>query len=260
MQDSKLKIGKYEFDSRLIVGSGKYQDFQTTKDATIASGSQLITVAIRRVNITNPNEENLMDYFKNTDIKILPNSAGCYTADEAISTFRLVREAVGIDLIKLEVIATANQNLYPDVIQSLHACEVLAKEGFTIMVYTNDDPILAKSLESAGAAAIMPLASPIGSGLGIQNKYNLLFIKETVKLPIVVDAGIGQASDATIAMELGADAVLTNTAIATATHPALMAQAMKNAVIAGRQSYLAGRMPKKTYADPSSPMEGLAKL
>jgi thiazole synthase len=255
--DNTLKIGKYEFKSRLIVGSGKYDNFQITKDATIASGAKMITVAVRRVNITNPNEENLMDYFKDTDIQILPNSAGCVTADEAITTFRLIKEAVGIDIIKLEVIGDTQKTLYPDVIETLKACEVLAKEGFTIMAYTNDDPIMAKKLENAGAAAIMPLAAPIGSGLGIQNKYNVVFIKEAVSVPVIVDAGVGCASDVAIAMELGADGVLTNTAIAKAKDPILMASAMKNAVIAGRESFLAGRIPKKPYATASSPVDGL---
>ena len=255
-----LKIGRYEFNSRLIVGSGKYPDFQTTKDATIASGSELITVAVRRINITNPNEENLMDYFKDTNIKLLPNSAGCFTAEESITTFRLVKEATGLDLIKLEVIADAKKTLYPDVVDTLKACEVLAKEGFTIMAYTNDDPIMAKRLENAGAAAIMPLASPIGSGLGIQNRYNIVFIKEAVKIPVIVDAGIGCASDSAIAMELGADGVLTNTAIAQANNPILMAQAMKDAVKAGRNSYLAGRISKRPYATASSPTEGLIQF
>ena len=255
--DSVLKIGNYEFKSRLIVGSGKYKDFQSTKDATIASGSELITVAVRRVNITNPDEENLMDYFKDTKIQILPNSAGCVSADEAISTFRLVREAVGIDLIKLEVIGDTQKTLYPDVIETLKACEVLAKDGFTIMAYTNDDPIMAKKLENAGAAAVMPLAAPIGSGLGIQNRYNIVFIKEAVNVPVIVDAGVGCASDAAIAMELGADGVLTNTAIAQAKDPIKMATAMKHAVIAGRESFLAGRIAKKPYATASSPVDGL---
>ena len=255
--DNTLKIGKYEFKSRLIVGSGKYDNFQITKDATIASGAKMITVAVRRVNITNPNEENLMDYFKDTDIQILPNSAGCVTADEAITTFRLIKEAVGIDIIKLEVIGDTQKTLYPDVIETLKACEVLAKEGFTIMAYTNDDPIMAKKLENAGAAAIMPLAAPIGSGLGIQNKYNVVFVKEAVNVPVIVDAGVGCASDVAIAMELGADGVLTNTAIAKAKDPILMASAMKNAVIAGRESFLAGRIPKKPYATASSPVDGL---
>ncbi len=255
-----LKIGKYEFTSRLIVGSGKYPDFKTTADATVASGAEMITVAVRRVNITNPNEENLMDYFKDTNIQILPNSAGCTTADEAIALFRMVREAVGIDIIKMEVIGDTAKTLYPDVIETLKATEVLAKEGFTVMAYTNDDPIMAKRLEDAGAAAVMPLAAPIGSGLGIQNRYNVLFIKEAVKVPVIVDAGIGCASDAAIAMEIGADGVLTNTAIAQAKNPIAMAEAMKYAVIAGRMSYLAGRIPKKPFATASSPTEGLVEF
>jgi len=252
-----LKIGKYEFTSRLIVGSGKYPDFQTTRDATIASGSELITVAVRRVNITNPDEENLMDYFKDTGVKFLPNSAGCTTAEEAITLFRLTREATGIDLIKLEVIGDTNKTLYPDVIETIKACEVLAKDGFTIMAYTNDDPIIAKRLEDAGADAVMPLAAPIGSGLGIQNRFNVVFIKEAVSVPVIVDAGIGCASDAASAMELGADGVLTNTAIAQADNPILMAEAMKYAVQAGRMSYLAGRIPKRPFATASSPVDGM---
>ena len=252
-----LKIGKYEFTSRLIVGSGKYPDFQTTRDATLASGSEMITVAVRRVNITNPDEENLMDYFKDTDVKFLPNSAGCTTAEEAITLFRLTREATGIDLIKLEVIGDTAKTLYPDVIETIKACEVLAKDGFTIMAYTNDDPIVAKRLEEAGAAAVMPLAAPIGSGLGIQNRFNVVFIKEAVNVPVIVDAGIGCASDAAAAMELGADGVLTNTAIAQAENPILMAEAMKHAVIAGRMSYKAGRIPKRPFATASSPVDGM---
>jgi len=255
-----LKIGKYEFTSRLIVGSGKYPDFQTTRDATLASGAEMITVAVRRVNIMDPNEENLMDYFKDTNVKILPNSAGCTTAEEAITLFRLVKEATGIDIIKLEVIGDTAKTLYPDVIETLKACEVLAKEGFTIMAYTNDDPIMAKRLENAGAAAVMPLAAPIGSGLGVQNKYNVVFVKEAVKVPVIVDAGIGTASDAAVAMELGADGVLTNTAIAQAKDPIRMAEAMKYAVIAGREAYKAGRIPKKPYATASSPLEGLIEF
>jgi thiazole synthase len=252
-----LKIGKYEFTSRLIVGSGKYPDFQTTRDATLASGSEMITVAVRRVNITNPDEENLMDYFKETDVKFLPNSAGCTTAEEAITLFRLTREAPGIDLIKLEVIGDTAKTLYPDVIETIKACEVLAKDGFTIMAYTNDDPIVAKRLEEAGAHAVMPLAAPIGSGLGIQNRFNVVFIKEAVSVPVIVDAGIGCASDAAAAMELGADGVLTNTAIAQAENPILMAEAMKHAVIAGRMSYKAGRIPKRPFATASSPVDGM---
>ncbi|WP_457596315.1 thiazole synthase [Hydrogenimonas sp.] len=255
-----LKIGKYEFTSRLIVGSGKYPDFATTRDATLASGAEMITVAVRRVNITNPDEENLMDYFKDTDVKFLPNSAGCTTAEEAITLFRLTREATGIDLIKLEVIGDTQKTLYPDVIETIKACEVLAKDGFTIMAYTNDDPIIAKRLEEAGAAAVMPLAAPIGSGLGVQNKFNVVFVKEAVKVPVIVDAGIGQASDAAAAMELGADGVLTNTAIAQAKNPIQMAEAMKHAVVAGRMSYLAGRIPKRPYATASSPTDGMIQF
>ena len=252
-----LKIGKYELNSRLIVGSGKYDSFQNTLDATIASGSELITVAVRRLNITDPEEENLMDYFKDTNVKFLPNSAGCVTADEAITLFRLTREATGIDLIKLEVIGDTHKTLYPDVIETIKACEVLSKEGFTIMAYTNDDPIIAKRLEDAGANAVMPLAAPIGSGLGVQNKFNIHFIKEAVSVPVIVDAGIGCASDATAAMELGAEGVLTNTAIAQADNPMIMAEAMKHAVIAGRMSYLAGRIPKRPFATASSPVDGM---
>jgi len=255
-----LKIGKYNFKSRLIVGSGKYSDFQTTKDATIASGSELITVAVRRVNITNPKEENLMDYFKGTDIKILPNSAGCFTAEEAISTFRLVREATGIDIIKLEVIGDAKKTLYPDVIETIKAAEVLYKDGFTIMAYTNDDPIIAKRLEDAGVHAVMPLAAPIGSGLGIQNRYNVAFIRDAVSVPVIVDAGVGTASDSSIAMELGADGVLTNTAIAQSKNPIQMAEAMRYAVKAGRLAYLSGRIPKRPYATASSPVDGLIQF
>lgn len=255
-----LIVGKVTLGSRLIVGSGKYPDFQTTRDATIESGSELITVAVRRVNITNPNEENLLDYFKDTTIKLLPNSAGCTTAEEAITLFRMVREATGIDLIKLEVIGDTAKTLYPDVMETLKACEVLARDGFTIMTYTNDDPIMAKRLEDAGSHAVMPLAAPIGSGLGIQNRYNVLFIKEAVKVPVIVDAGIGCASDAAIAMEIGADGVLTNTAIAQAGDPIRMARAMKHAVIAGRESFLAERILKKPFATASSPTEGLIEF
>jgi thiazole synthase len=260
MQDNTLQIGKYKINSRLIVGSGKYKDFQTTYDATIESGADMITVAVRRVNIIDKDKENLMDYFKDTSIKILPNSAGCTTSDECITLFRLVREATGIDLIKLEVIGDTQKTLYPDVIETIKACETLAKDGFTIMAYTSDDPIIAKKLEDAGANAIMPLASPIGSGRGIINKHNISFIKDIIKVPLIVDAGIGCASDASIAMELGADGILTNTAIATAKDPILMAKAMKNAVIAGRYSYLSGRMQKKDYASASSPTNGMSQL
>ncbi|MBD3806496.1 thiazole synthase [Sulfuricurvum sp.] len=255
-----LQIGKYTLGSRLIVGSGKYDSFETTKAATLASGSELITVAVRRLNITNPNEPNLRDTFADTNVKFLPNSAGCTTAEEAITLFRLTREATGIDLIKLEVIGDTQKTLYPDVLETIKACEVLARDGFTIMAYTSDDPIMARRLEDAGANAIMPLAAPIGSGLGVQNKYNIVFVREAVKVPIIVDAGIGCASDAALAMELGADGVLTNTAIAQAHDPILMAEAMKNAVIAGRLSYLAGRIAKRPYATASSPVDGMIQF
>ncbi|MBD3810269.1 MAG: thiazole synthase [Sulfuricurvum sp.] len=255
-----LQIGKYTLGSRLIVGSGKYDSFETTKAATLASGSELITVAVRRLNITNPNEPNLRDTFAGTNVKFLPNSAGCTTAEEAITLFRLTREATGIDLIKLEVIGDTQKTLYPDVLETIKACEVLARDGFTIMAYTSDDPIMARRLEDAGAHAIMPLAAPIGSGLGVQNKYNIVFVREAVKVPIIVDAGIGCASDAALAMELGADGVLTNTAIAQAQNPMLMAEAMKNAVIAGRLSYLAGRIAKRPYATASSPVDGMIQF
>jgi thiazole synthase len=255
-----LQIGKYTLGSRLIVGSGKYDSFETTKAATLASGSELITVAVRRLNITNPNEPNLRDTFAGTNVKFLPNSAGCTTAEEAITLFRLTREATGIDLIKLEVIGDTLKTLYPDVLETIKACEVLARDGFTIMAYTSDDPIMARRLEDAGAHAIMPLAAPIGSGLGVQNRYNIVFVREAVKVPIIVDAGIGCASDAAVAMELGADGVLTNTAIAQAQNPMMMAEAMKNAVIAGRLSYLAGRIPKRPYATASSPVDGMIQF
>ena len=204
--------------------------------------------------------ENLLETFKDTNIQFLPNSAGCVNAKEAITLFRLVREATGIDFIKLEIIGDIDKTLYPDVIESLQATEILANEGFCVLAYTNDDPIMAKRLENAGASAIMPLAAPIGSGLGIQNRYNIGFIKEAVKVPVIVDAGVGCASDASIAMELGADAVLTNTAIAQAQNPVTMAEAMKYAVKAGRLSYLAGRIPRKAYASASSPLEGMMQF
>lgn len=260
MKDEVLKIRNISLKSRLIVGSGKYKDFATTKEATIASGADMITIAVRRVNITDKNSENLMDYFKDSDIKFLPNSAGCTKCEEAVTLFNLVREATNINTIKLEIIGDTAKTLYPDSLETLKACEILAKDDFVVFAYCNDDPIFARRLEDAGASAIMPLAAPIGSGLGIQNKYNIVFIKEAVKIPVIVDAGIGCASDASIAMELGADAVLSNSAIALAKNPILMAESLKNAVIAGRLSYLAGRIPKKPYASASSPIDGLAEL
>ncbi len=255
-----LIISGKTFHSRLIVGSGKYKDFETTKQATLASGAEMITVAVRRVNIMDKNTPNLLEYFKDTNISFLPNSAGCVNAREAITLFKLVREGIGIDFIKLEIIGDSNKTLYPDVIETLEATKVLAKEGFKVLVYTNDDPVMAKKLEDAGAAAIMPLAAPIGSGLGIQNRYNISFIKEAVSIPVIVDAGVGCASDASIAMELGADGVLTNTAIAQAKDPVKMAIAMKMAVEAGRLSYEAGRIPKKPFASASSPSENMPNL
>lgn len=260
MTTDVLKIAHKTFKSRLIVGSGKYKDFATTKEATLISSAEMITVAVRRVNITDKNQENLLDYFKDTGIQFLPNSAGCTTAEEAIVLFRLVREATGIDFIKLEIIGDTQKTLYPDVMETIKACEILAKEGFSVLAYSSDDPIVAKKLQDAGAAAVMPLAAPIGSGLGIQNRYNISFIKEAISVPVIVDAGVGCASDAAIAMELGADGVLTNTAIAMAKDPAMMAEAMKYAVIAGRKSFLAGRIEKKSYASASSPIFGMANL
>lgn len=260
MTTDTLKIAHKTFNSRLIVGSGKYKDFATTREATLISSAEMITVAVRRVNITDKNQENLLDYFKDTNIQFLPNSAGCTTAEEAIVLFRLVREATGIDFIKLEIIGDTQKTLYPDVIETIKACEVLAKEGFCVLAYSSDDPIVAKKLQDVGAAAVMPLAAPIGSGLGIQNRYNISFIKEAVSVPVIVDAGVGCASDAAIAMELGADGVLSNTAIAMAKDPVMMAEAMKYAVIAGRRSFLAGRIEKKSYASASSPIFGMANL
>jgi thiazole synthase len=256
LENDKLVIGGKEFKSRLIVGSGKYKDFQQTKEATEASGAEMITVAVRRVNITDPNKDNLLNYIDTSKIMILPNTAGCYTAEEAVLTAKLAREALGHGFVKLEVIGD-QKTLYPDMIETLKAAGILVKEGFTVLPYITDDPVMAKRFEDIGCAAVMPLAAPIGSGLGLQNPYNILFIKEAVKIPVIVDAGIGTASDAAIVMELGVDGVLMNTAIAQAKDPIKMAVAMKHAVIAGRLAYLAGRIPKKMYASASSPTEGV---
>jgi len=256
LENDKLVIGGKEFKSRLIVGSGKYKDFQQTKEATEASGAEMITVAVRRVNITDPNQDNLLNYIDTSKIMILPNTAGCYTAEEAVLTAKLAREALGHGFVKLEVIGD-QKTLYPDMIETLKAAEILVKEGFTVLPYITDDPVMAKRFEDIGCAAVMPLAAPIGSGLGLQNPYNILFIKEAVKIPVIVDAGIGTTSDAAIVMELGVDGVLMNTAIAQAKDSIKMAVAMKHAVIAGRLAYLAGRIPKKMYASASSPMEGV---
>jgi thiazole synthase len=253
---SNLQIGDLTLRSRLIVGTGKYATFALMREAIEASGAQMVTVAIRRINLNRPNEESLLDYLDRAKYTLLPNTAGCYTAEEAIRTARLGREAGLSNLVKLEVIGD-QRTLMPDTEALLEATKVLVKEGFIVMPYTNDDPIMAKKLEEAGCACVMPLAAPIGSGQGIVNPMNIRFILETVSVPVIVDAGVGTASDAAVAMELGADGVLMNTAIATAQDPVAMACAMKLAVEAGRLAYEAGRMPRKPYAGASSPLEGL---
>ncbi|OHC76056.1 MAG: thiamine biosynthesis protein ThiS [Rhodospirillales bacterium RIFCSPLOWO2_12_FULL_58_28] len=244
------------FSSRLLVGTGKYKDFEETRDAIEASGAEIVTVAVRRVNIADPSRPMLVDYVDPKKYTYLPNTAGCFTADEAVRTLRLAREAGGWDLVKLEVLGD-QKTLYPKMIETLEAAEILVKEGFKVMVYCSDDPIIAKRLEDLGCVAVMPLGSLIGSGLGILNPVAIAMIKESVSVPVLVDAGVGAASDAAIAMELGCDGVLMNSAIAAARDPIKMARAMKLAVEAGRLSYLAGRMPKRLYADPSSPLAGL---
>ncbi len=256
MQEDRLIIKGIEFRSRLWIGTGKYKDFEETARAVEASGADVVTVAVRRVNITDSKSPNLLDYLNPKKYKILPNTAGCYTVKDALRYSRLAREAGVSDMIKLEVIGD-EKTLFPDTAGLLEATEILAKEGFIVFPYTNDDPIIAKRLEDAGAAAVMPLGAPIGSGLGIRNPYNLKIILEAAKLPIIVDAGVGTSSDAAIAMELGCDAVLINTAIAGAKDPIMMAEAMKHAVIAGRLAYKAGRITKKLYATASSPLEGM---
>ncbi|MFA5985369.1 MAG: sulfur carrier protein ThiS [Methylococcaceae bacterium] len=255
--DSFIIAGK-SYHSRLLVGTGKYKDLEETRLAIIASGAQIVTVAIRRTNIgQNPGEPNLLDVISPKQFTILPNTAGCYTAEDAVRTCRLGRELLGgHNLVKLEVLADQT-TLFPDVAETYVAAELLVKEGFDVMVYTNDDPIAAKRLEEIGCVAVMPLAAPIGSGLGIRNPYNILTIVENAKVPILVDAGVGTASDAALAMELGCDGVLMNTAIAAAKNPVLMASAMKKGIEAGREAYLAGRMPKKRFASASSPLDGL---
>jgi len=256
--DSLLIAGR-AYRSRLLIGTGKYRDFDETKRAVEASGAEIVTVAIRRTNIgQNANEPSLLEALPPSKFTILPNTAGCYNAEDAVRTLRLARELLdGHDLVKLEVLGDPN-TLYPNIVETLQAAETLVREGFKVMVYTSDDPIVAKRLEEIGCVAIMPLASLIGSGMGILNPWNLQLIIESAKVPVVVDAGVGTASDAAIAMELGCDAVLMNTAVAKARDPVLMAQAMKKAVEAGRDAFLAGRMPKKLYsASPSSPVSGL---
>jgi thiazole synthase len=254
--DDDLLVAGRRYRSRLLVGTGKYKDFEQTARAIAASGAEIVTVAVRRVNISDPTQPMLVDYVDPKTYTYLPNTAGCYTAADAVRTLRLAREAGGWDLVKLEVLGD-QKTLYPNMIETLAAAETLIGEGFKVMVYCTDDPILAKRLEDLGCVAIMPLAAPIGSGLGIQNPINIRLIVEQAKVPVLVDAGVGTASDAAIAMELGCDGVLMNTAIAEAGDPIRMARAMKLAIEAGRLAYLAGRMPKKRYADPSSPLAGL---
>ena len=256
-QSDVLQLAGRSYQSRLLVGTGKYKDLEETRLAIEASGAEIVTVAVRRTNIgQNSHEPNLLDVIPPHKYTILPNTAGCYTAEEAVRTCRLARELLdGHNLVKLEVLAD-EKPLYPNVVETLKATEILVKEGFEIMVYTSDDPIIAKQLENMGCIAVMPLGSLIGSGLGIINPYNLRIIMEQATVPIIVDAGVGTASDAAIAMELGCAGVLMNTAIAKAQHPVLMASAMKKAVEAGRECFLAGRMPKKLYATASSPLEG----
>ncbi len=257
-QDTPLTIAGVEYHSRLLVGTGKYRDNEETVAALAASGAEIITVAIRRTNIgQRPDEPNLLDALPAGKYTLLPNTAGCYTVDDAVRTCRLARELLdGHKLVKLEVLAD-EKTLFPNTLETLRAAEILVKEDFDVMVYTNDDPLIARQLEEAGCVAVMPLAAPIGSGLGIRNPYNILTIIENAGVPILVDAGVGTASDAAIAMELGCDGILMNTAIAAAKNPVLMASAMKKATEAGREAFLAGRMPKKRFASASSPLEGL---
>jgi thiazole synthase len=259
MDNDVLRIAGKEFRSRLIIGTGKYKSFQEMAQAHEASGAEMVTVAVRRVNLTDRSKESLLDYVDRKKFFILPNTAGCYTGDEAIRTARLAREVGLSNWIKLEVIGD-EKTLFPDNLELVRATEILVKEGFVVLPYTNDDLISARRLIDAGASAVMPLGAPIGSGLGIQNPANIRILREMItSVPLIVDAGVGTASDATIAMELGADAVLMNTGIAGARDPILMAQAMQHAVIAGRQAYLAGRMQKKLYAAASSPLEGVVR-
>ena len=252
-----LTIAGVEYRSRLLVGTGKYKDLDETRDATQASGAEIVTIAIRRSNIgQNPDEPNLLDVIPTDRYTLLPNTAGCYTAEDAIRTCRLARELLdGHDLVKLEVLGDET-TLFPDITETLRATETLVKDGFKIMVYTNDDPIMTRRFEEMGCVAVMPLAAPIGSGLGIRNPYNILTIVENASVPVLVDAGVGTASDAAIAMELGCDGVLMNTAIAGARDPVLMASAMKKAIEAGREAFLAGRIPRKRFASASSPLDG----
>ncbi|MGM0553849.1 MAG: thiazole synthase [Pseudomonadota bacterium] len=256
--DDLFRVGSREFRSRLLVGTGKYRDLDQTRDAIEASGAEIVTVAIRRTNIgQNPDEPNLLDVISPEHYTLLPNTAGCFNAEDALRTCRLARELLdGHNLVKLEVLGD-EKTLYPDVFETVKAAETLVAEGFDVMVYTTDDPLLAKRLEEIGCLAIMPLAAPIGSGLGIQNRYNIREIVENAEVPVLVDAGVGTASDAAIAMELGCDGVLMNTAIAAADDPVMMASAMRHAIIGGRQAFRAGRMAPRRYASASSPQTGL---
>ena len=256
MKSDHLVIANKRFGSRLIVGTGKYKNMSECAKAIKISGAEIVTVAVRRVNITDKNKPLLMDYIDPKKITYLPNTAGCFTSKEALRTLRLAREIGGWKLVKLEVLGD-KKNLFPDMIETLNSTEVLTKEGFKVMVYCNDDPLMAKRLENAGASAIMPLAAPIGSGLGIQNKLNIAIIRKQTKLPLIIDAGIGEASDACVAMEMGCDGVLINTAIAKAKKPNIMAEAMKLAVKSGRKSYLSGRIKKNYLGSPSSPRLGI---
>ncbi len=254
--DESWSVAGRSFTSRLIVGTGKYKDYAQNAAAAEASGAEIVTVALRRVNLSDPSQPRLADFIDPKRFTYLPNTAGCSTGEEAVRTLRLAREAGGWDLVKLEVLTDA-RTLYPDMEETLRALKLLVAEGFHCMVYCTDDLVFCRKLEEAGAAAIMPAGAPIGSGLGLQNLVNIRLIVEQSKVPVLVDAGVGAASDAVVAMELGCDAVIVNTAIAAAKEPIRMAKAMKHAVIAGRESYLAGRMPKRMYADPSSPLAGL---
>jgi thiazole synthase len=256
VEDKALVVAGKTYRSRLIIGTGKYKSYEQNARALEASGAEIVTVAVRRVNLTDSSQPKLVDFIDPKKVTYLPNTAGCFTGEDAVRTLRLAREAGGWNLVKLEVLGD-KKTLYPDMLETLRATEMLIKDDFQVMVYCNDDPLMAKRLEDLGAAAIMPLASPIGSGLGIQSPINIRLIIEEAKVPVIVDAGIGTASDAAIAMELGCDAVISNTGIAEAKDPVLMARAMKHAVEAGRLAYLAGRMAKKRYADGSSPLAGL---
>jgi thiazole synthase len=258
MKDDKFELADRVFKSRLIVGTGKYRDFAETKAAVEASGAEIVTVAVRRVNITDANKENLLDYIDPKRYQILPNTAGCYTVEEAVRTCRLAREAGVGDMVKLEVIGD-DKTLFPDVIGTVEAAKILVKEGFKVLPYITDDPVTCLRLAEIGCAAVMPLAAPIGSGMGIRNPFNLRIILEQAKVPVIVDAGVGTASDAAEAMELGCDGLLVNSAIAGAKDPIAMARAMKMAVEAGRIAYLAGRIEQKLYATASSPLSGLIR-